>query len=290
MAESLVNTKRRINTIKSTEKITKAMKLVASVKYQRWKKYYDDNLFYTSAMKDTLSRLLTEEFVPNKKKSPLFYEGESENILYVVISSSLGLCGSYNYNLFKALDPILKDNDELILIGNKGLIHYQNKQYKFNDEYVDILDKFSYSYVKRLRHYIIREFKSGKYKKVMFVYTRYQNSITFIPTLHQLLPFDKGIEGIKESDDIATPLFEPSQEELINSILPHYIDATIYNKLIETNLSELASRRNAMDSANDSADKILNQLLLEYNKQRQNAITQEITEVVAGANAGRNDE
>lgn len=290
MAESLVNTKRRIATIKSTKKITKAMKLVASVKFQRYKKYFDDNSAYTKNMENTLKRSLTcVDFSNENIKLPiLFNEGENKNNLYIIISSTLGLCGAYNYNLFKEIDPKIQKYDELFLIGLKAQSHYANWENKKYLEYLDIYDKLTYSIIRRMRHEIIRLFKINSYKHVYLVYTHYQNSITFTTKIESILPFDKQKEVDTNNNDAI--IFEPDVLKLLDTLIPHYIDSYLYNKMLEAELSELASRRNAMEAATDSADKIQSQLQLEYNKARQNAITQEITEVVAGANSGKKNE
>lgn len=291
MPESLVNTKRRITTIRSTEKITKAMKLVASVKYQRWKKYFEENKAYITGMNQTMLRTLAGVDFYEAGKPNILTSYNKDKTLYIVVTSTLGLCGAYNYNLFKALDPVLKKQDELFFIGTKGLSHYNNKDYKKHTDYVDLLDNFTYSAVRRMRHQIVRLYKSQNYSKVVLVYTKYVNSLTFTPVLHQLLPLDPKLEGVDEvKKSLNPPIFEPDVQSVLEQILPHYIDASLYHKLIESELSELASRRNAMETATDAADKIQAQLQLEYNKARQNAITQEITEVVAGANAGKKKE
>ena len=290
MAESLVNTRRRIATIKSTEKITKAMKLVATVKYQRWRRYYDESRPYSSQMQRML--ITTLESVPFEELSsnPYIKESEGEKTLYILVTSSLGLCGAYNYSLFKTLDPILKEGDGLYLIGTKGYTHYKNKEVEINEEYIHLLEEFRMSRVRRLRHSIVRDYKSGKYQKVVLVYTQYKNSMTFLPSLHTLLPLDVEALSLRKDSYDYEPLFEPDLQTVLENVITYSIDSQIYQRLIESELSELASRRNAMETATDAADKIVKQLQLQYNKSRQNAITQEITEVVAGANAGKKEE
>ncbi|MBQ8143087.1 MAG: ATP synthase F1 subunit gamma [Bacilli bacterium] len=290
MAESLVNTRRRIATIKSTEKITKAMKLVATVKYQRWRRYYDESRPYSSQMQRML--ITTLESVPFEELSsnPYIKESEGEKTLYILVTSSLGLCGAYNYSLFKTLDPILKEGDGLYLIGTKGYTHYKNKEVEINEEYIHLLEEFRMSRVRRLRHSIVRDYKSGKYQKVVLVYTQYKNSMTFLPSLHTLLPLDVEALSLRKDSYDYEPLFEPDLNTVLENVITYSIDSQIYQRLIESELSELASRRNAMETATDAADKIVKQLQLQYNKSRQNAITQEITEVVAGANAGKKEE
>ena len=290
MAESLVNTRRRIATIKSTEKITKAMKLVATVKYQRWRRTYDESRPYSSQMQRML--ITTLESVPFEELSsnPYIKESEGEKTLYILVTSSLGLCGAYNYSLFKTLDPILKEGDGLYLIGTKGYTHYKNKEVEINEEYIHLLEEFRMSRVRRLRHSIVRDYKSGKYQKVVLVYTQYKNSMTFLPSLHTLLPLDVEALSLRKDSYDYEPLFEPDLNTVLENVITYSIDSQIYQRLIESELSELASRRNAMETATDAADKIVKQLQLQYNKSRQNAITQEITEVVAGANAGKKEE
>ena len=290
MAESLVNTRRRIATIKSTEKITKAMKLVATVKYQRWRRTYDESRPYSSQMQRML--ITTLESVPFEELSsnPYIRESEGEKTLYILVTSSLGLCGAYNYSLFKTLDPILKEGDGLYLIGTKGYTHYKNKEVEINEEYIHLLEEFRMSRVRRLRHSIVRDYKSGKYQKVVLVYTQYKNSMTFRPSLHTLLPLDVEALSLRKDSYDYEPLFEPDLQTVLENVITYSIDSQIYQRLIESELSELASRRNAMETATDAADKIVKQLQLQYNKSRQNAITQEITEVVAGANAGKKEE
>lgn len=290
MAESLVNTRRRIATIKSTEKITKAMKLVATVKYQRWRRTYDESRPYSSQMQRML--ITTLESVPFEELSsnPYIKESEGEKTLYILVTSSLGLCGAYNYSLFKTLDPILKEGDGLYLIGTKGYTHYKNKEVEINEEYIHLLEEFRMSRVRRLRHSIVRDYKSGKYQKVVLVYTQYKNSMTFLPSLHTLLPLDVEALSLRKDSYDYEPLFEPDLQTVLENVITYSIDSQIYQRLIESELSELASRRNAMETATDAADKIVKQLQLQYNKSRQNAITQEITEVVAGANAGKKEE
>ena len=283
MPESLVNTKRRINTIRSTMKITKAMKLVASVKYQRWKKMYDENFAYFTGMEKAVQRTLSGIDFSEEGKPDLLLKKKEGKTLYIIVSSSLGLCGAYNYNLFKTVDPMLKDGDEIIPIGQKALSHYQNTSYVIHDNYVDMMEHFTYSAVRRMRHAILRHYRDDDFSKVVLVYTEYKNSLTFVPIAHTLVPMEEPKEGMV----LDGPIFEPNEKTVLNELLPHYIDASIYRKLMEAQISELSSRRNAMETATDSADKIQSQLQLEYNKARQEAITQEITEVVGGANAGK---
>mgnify|MGYP000046236180 CR=1 FL=1 len=293
MAESLINTKRRINTIESTKKITKAMKLVASVKFQRWKRFYQDDIPFRDGMYETLIRSTIGCPLRSLKNSRCLMEFDSDKNLYIVVTSTLGLCGAYNYNIFKEFDPLIRKQDELLFIGQKGSIRYHQRGNVTYDNFVNMMDKdFAFSKARRLRHVILQLHMKNHYKGIYLVYTKYKNSLTFIPTIEKLVPFDideieKAQEKYNEFDPVEV---DSSRKELVSHLLPHYLDALLYNHLLEAEVCELSSRRNAMESATDAADKITKQLRITYNKTRQNQITQEITEVVAGANAGKDEE
>ena len=282
MSESLIVLKRRISTIKSTSKITRAMDLVSSVKYQKWKKVYDDTLIYFKSMKDTMDILLSNLDI-SKYGFSYYYTGyEANNSIYVIVTSSLGLCGAYNYNIFKTVDPLLKEGDLLVVLGSKGLIHYKNSGFDIDDKYANIMEQISYSDVKSLRHYLFRLYREKKYKKISLCYTKYVNSLSFVPVIYDIAPLNLDLFEKKKNYSYP-PLFVPDCKTCADELFPHYADSSIYKMLIESQLSEQASRRNAMQSATDNAEDILDNLKIVYNKTRQGKITQEITEVVAGS-------
>ncbi len=285
MAESLIEIRRRISTIQSTGKITNAMKLVASVKLRKWRNFYDDSSSYNRQMHDVMVRTL--QSIPESKymEQSCLKHHESEKTLYIVVTSTLGLCGSYNYNIYRLFDPLIKPEDDIIVLGQKGYVHYKDFGNKVIDSYVSLLDNFTFENVKKFRHYIVRQYREKEYKSVTLVYTVYKNSLTFIPTVRQLLPFDLSEYHLDENVPPYAPEFDPSPEDVLDLILPHYLDASLYNKLITAEVSELSSRRNAMETATDSANKLIDELQITYNKRRQEAITQEITEIIAGSTA-----
>ena len=183
MATSTFEIKNRIKTIKVTAKMTKAMKLVASVKFQKWKKFLDDNEDYRLAMHDVMVRTL--QSIPSKdylKQACLKSYSNSKN-LYIIVTSSLGLCGAYNYNIFHKIDPLLQNDDELLLIGQKGYLHYKDSNYKLYLDYINLLDDLTYENVKKLRHFVVRLYKKEIYKSVTLVYTIFKNSLIYVPKL-----------------------------------------------------------------------------------------------------------
>ncbi len=279
MAQGLNNTKRRIKSISSTRKITKAMELVATVKLKKWKDQMDNIVTYLDIMDKVINSASDIDDFNNIDELKRYPNATSN--LYIVITSSLGLCGGYNYNIFKFLNSIITKDDKVIVIGTKGLVRFSHENINLNDEYVDLMNKIDYQKVQNLVRQIQNEYQSGNYKKVCLVSTLYKNSLNFIPTEFNLLPLAKEKNGNEIQKEI---LFEPSKEEVLLNIIPKYLNSFLYGRIIEAMVCEQAARRNAMDSATDNAEELLEKLRIEYNKVRQGAITQEITEVVAGAN------
>ena len=282
MANGLNKTKRRIASIRSTKKITKAMGMVATVKLKRFQGVYSGEKDYVEGLESTMASLFA--FDP---KSRSHYAKENENAegsLVIFITSDLGLCASYNANLFAYLDTVIdKSKDTVLPLGQKGISHLSRiGGYRFaENDYGLSLDSDAEAIVKACKG-IREDFNAGKYRSIKIIYTHYVNSLRFDPSIYTLLPFSLTHE-VKEEEEYCPPLFEPSPREQIHLLMGYYLAAVLGGLLDESQLSEQASRRNAMDNANDNADELLDQLSVEYNKARQAAITQEITEVVAGS-------
>lgn len=274
MAQELAKTKKRIASISSTLKITKAMELVATSKLKKWKDKMENINLYLDSLIKIISSCAGEEnntFKINKN---------ANSSLYIVVTSSLGLCGGYNYNIYKFLNSKINKDDKVLILGTKGLSKLKSDYFDIDDEYVSILDHFDYSNASKLKDKIINEFNKGLYKEIHLISTHYKNSLTFIPCDNLLLPLEK-LETSSSNQEI---IFEPNKEEVLSLLIPKYLNTLLYSKLTEAIVCEYASRRNSMDSASDNAEELQNKLMLEFNKARQQAITQEITEVVAGSN------
>lgn len=279
MAQELANTKKRIQSVNSTLKITKAMELVANAKLKRWKNKMENITQYLLEMSDIISTCAGSYDPFNMSIDELKKYKNTSSKLYIVVTSSLGLCGGYNYNVFKFLNNKIKPEDKVIILGTKGLIKYSHTDLNLDDDYVSLLDKFD-SYVSRnLIDKIINEYKTGKYNEVRLIATEYKNSLTFIPNDIRILPFEN--KDNKTNDNI---MFDPNKEEVLSLLIPKYLDVLMYGKLTEAIVCEHASRRNAMDTATDNGEELSQKLMLEYNKARQQAITQEITEISSAAN------
>jgi F-type H+-transporting ATPase subunit gamma len=281
MALALNKTKRRISSVKGTEKITEAMELVATVKLKKFRDANAEDSLYAEEFASLMSELFA-----NDSETGTHYGKINEGVdktLYIVISSNLGLCGSYNNALFKYFDRIAKPADAVAPVGQRGMAHFVRTL-----RYLDIdsrAETLNLSLDLKLIHELCASFKEDfnekKYKNVCVVYTRYINSLNFAPTCFQLLPVQLPRKQW-EHEEYCPPLFDMPPRELIHRLIPDYLASVFYDLLIESQLSEQASRRTAMKNANDNAESLLAKLQIEYNKARQNAITQEITEVIAG--------
>ncbi len=279
MAQELANTKKRIQSVNSTLKITKAMELVANAKLKRWKNKMENITQYLSEMSDIISTCAGSYDPFNMSIDELKKYKNTNSILYIVVTSSLGLCGGYNYNVFKFLNNKIKPEDKIIILGTKGLVKYSHTDLNLDEDYVSLLDKFDSYASRNLKDKIINEYKTGKYSEVRLITTEYKNSLTFIPNDIRILPFEN--KDNKTNDNI---MFDPNKEEVLSLLIPKYLDVLIYGKLTEAIVCEYASRRNAMDTATDNGEELSQKLMLEYNKARQQAITQEITEISSAAN------
>ena len=277
MAQALNKTKRRIASVKSTKKITEAMELVATVKLKKFKNKMEANQFYVREIEGIISHLFE---VLSDDENLYIKPGKGDKNLVVVINSNLGLCASYNSNVFNFVQNNLdKQNDVLMTIGIKGELNYEREGFEINKDYSSLNEKLEYEDVVKLGRFLHSEFLNGKYKTIKLLYTMYINSLRFEPTLVALFP-------LKDEDNPTIigyePIYDPNLKTLIDELVPIWLTSSLYQKLIESTVSEQASRRTAMENANDNADELIDKLTIEFNKARQAAITQEILEVVAG--------
>lgn len=280
MAQGLNKVKRRIATVNSTRKVTNAMKLISSVKFRQAQAGYLTRKKYCDELQSVVDSAFTVASLTSK--SCFLHEFEDqEKVLYVVISSSLGLCGSYNYNIFRYLSSVYKKGDEIVPIGSKifkfvnddpDIVHY--------DDYVQILENITMGNARILSRDLIRKYRVGDYKKVVLIYTRYINQIATKVEELTLLPVPY---NFVEHDANFPPDLETTIDDITLKLTRKYLANLLFIKLSESYLSEHSSRRNAMDNADKNAEELSEKLTIEYNKARQAAITQEITEVVAGS-------
>ena len=279
MSQNVTKIKSRIKSVTGAYKVTSAMKLVSTVKLKQWRNKMLANKDYNQELSEVVELLLLSQ----KKVNSVFMQPNEgvEKKLYIVISSTLGLCGSYNNNIFKVSDAQITENDEAIILGGKGATHYQNGEFKIIEGYEEFSSLIDNELVDKISKFIIDEYKEKNYSEIHIIYSEYKNSLIFLAKDYQLLPFKYEVE---ENNDFP-PIMEPNVKVLVEELIPFYIKTNIYSKFLESAVCEQGARSNAMESATNNAKDLLDELKIEFNKARQGAITQEIIEIVSASRA-----
>lgn len=283
MPGGLLAMRRRIRSIDNTKKITKAMELVATAKLKKVKNRMEEVALYT----DSFLAMMASIFANVKGlEHPLLKSTNQGSTLYIIITSSLGLCGAYNSNIIKATKALLKDDDQLVIVGNKGITHFKRLGIdRLEDIATDIIGE-EYQLASYLGKLVMKLVLNNEIGQTYLIYTKYINSITFSAEVLPILPINQeAIASYKVEKYAKDTLFEPSPTAVLDRLIPMYVESVFYGKILEAHVSEQAARRTAMENATDNAEEIKEKLNLKFNKLRQAAITQEISEVVAGANA-----
>ena len=290
---SMRDIKRRKGSIQSTQQITKAMKLVSTVKLQRAKSNAEKSKTYFHAMYETVHSILkkTQNLDHRYLKS-----GETGKKAIIVITSNRGLAGGYNSNVVKLITQGELANEDLAIyaIGKKGR-EALAKKYEIVEDYSDAIEEPVYAEAIKISERVLNDFEEGKISEIYLAYTGFKNTVSHIPTLLKLLPVsmedvdNQEVEteagGEENTNDNVLMNFEPAEEEALDLLIPKYVTSLIYGGMIEAVASENGARMQAMDSATSNAEEMIENLTLMYNRARQGSITQELTEIIAGANA-----
>lgn len=278
MGQNINKIKNRMSSITGAYKVTSAMKLVSSVKLKTWRYRMLANKEYTESINEAAGQVF--KYVDNVKSPLLEINEKAEKNLYVIVSSSLGLCGSYNTNVYKLADETVNPNDEAIVLGKKGFVHYKNGEFKVLDQFTDFTSARDRGSIRRIVHFLVDEYTKGEYKQIHLIYTSYKNPIMFVPKDEVFLPLslnrDEAYVGYP-------PLLEPTKQKLFETLAPFYLENKLYSYLLESEVCEQAARSNAMENATKNAEELLDQLQIEFAKARQGAITQELIEIVGAA-------
>ena len=279
MSQNVVKIKSRIKSVTGAYKVTSAMKLVSTVKLKQWRNKMLANKEYTEQLNEVVDLLLT---FSKKTTSPYLKINTNTNKkLFIIISSTLGLCGSYNNNIFRVSDAEISKEDDAIILGEKGIAHYEDGEFKKIEGFSESYSIQNKELVNKIGEYILHEYEKGTYKEIHIIYSEYKNSLVFLAKDYQLLPLKFEVEEVNDYP----PIMEPNGKELIKKLIPFYIKTALTAKLIESEVCEQGARSNAMENATNNAKDLLDDLQIEFNKARQTAITQEITEIVAAAKA-----
>lgn len=277
---SMNDIKARIKSVESTMQITKAMELVATSKLRRAKERVEKSRPFSDILFKAISDIKRAPLVKDTEWFDNTREGKN---LYIVIAGDRGLAGGYNANIFRLTEALSKEKDAIFLpIGKKSMEYFKHRKrelFSNHDLYAQDLgvgEAFS------LANEIAKSYLSGRIARITIVYTRFQSMISQLPVYEDLLPFTTDEEGeVKEFD----PVFEEDPTELLMKIVPEFIGGVIYTAVCESLASESGARRCAMNAANKNASEMIETLMLKFNRARQAVITQEITEIVSGAEA-----
>jgi len=283
---SMRDIKRRIKSVTSIEHITNAMKLVSAAKLRRARETFENTRKYFNIVTEAIEDIFNSHAgdVPSKYLSS---GDNAPGACYVVITSNRGLAGSFNSNVIKyTQDEIEKSGEDafIVAVGNKGRDHFTKQGYEILSEYSRPPEGISFRDTHDISKPIIKLFAEGKIGRVVLVYSRFINSLNLRPTAMQLLPFEIELDPDVVPNEKYME-YEPSPEELLDYLVPKYVEIMIYGAIVESATCEHAARRIAMENATDNAQNMISDLQLFYNRARQAAITTEILEIVGGADA-----
>ena len=290
---SMKEIKRRRASIQSTSQITKAMKHVSTVKLQKSRSKAEQSKTYFTLMHETISSILEKSSGLDHKYLKLNKTGKKA---VIVITANRGLAGGYNNNIIKLVSSKLDKNDTLVYsIGKKGEDGLKRKGYEIVGEYPEIINSPLYQDASDITKLLLEEFEKGIVSEIYLAYTGFKNTVVHIPTFLKLLPISSkdidfnseqanGVEKTEHSYK-SQMNYSPNEEEVLNAIVPKYMASIIFGALQQSVASENGARMTAMENATNNAKELIEELGLSYNRARQGAITQELTEIVAGANA-----
>lgn len=281
---SLKNIRQRIKSVKNIQKITNAMNMVANSKLRRAKENAINNRPYAEKTKEVIT-----EIAKNAKgfKHPLLEVREEGKKLILVMAADKGLAGAYSSNVMKETLKHVEDkaNTDIIAVGRKANAFFKNRGYNVINAFTGISERPKYENAKEIADFIISQFSGGGVKEVTMIYSRFVSAISCVPEPVKLLPFSNDEDEKEEKGIKVEYIYEPSAEEVLQTLLPQYLVTVIYAAMLQAAASELSSRMNAMSNATDNAGELIAKLDLHYNKVRQAGITNEINEIVGGANA-----
>lgn len=287
---NLKEIRKRITSVKNTQQITKAMKMVAAAKLRRAQESMMQGRPYAKQLQQTIDHLSQNI---DREAHPLLREAKGSKTLLLVITSDRGLCGAFNSSLNRTAERFVADNKDkfesidLAIIGRKGNDYLKRRAKRqgfqiahfFSDVYID----FGVDSVRKVTDTIVADFIEGKYDQLFILFNEFKSVIAQITQTNKLLP----IEPIEESTSSSADEFEyePAKEELLNHLLPLHLNTQIYRALRESIASEMGARMTAMDSASNNASDMIADLTLQFNRARQAAITTELIEIISGASA-----
>ncbi len=291
MAQTGRDIQRRMNSIRNTQQITKAMEIIAGVKLRKARGRVEATRPYQHRLRDTLQRVLEAAAVEGDTLPPIAREAEGSGHCLIVVTADKGLAGGYNSNVLRRAEVFRRENEstQLVLIGRKAREFYRRRDVRFLADWVNVGDDIRFSEAREISAVVQEFFLGGLFARISLLYTEFQSAVSHRPVVKQLLPLADGSaeRGSSASSQGPKPLYwyEPSLAGVLRQMVPLYLDSAIYHGLLEGAASEQGARVTAMRNASDNAGELIEELNLSYNRIRQGIITKELSEIVGGAEA-----
>jgi F-type H+-transporting ATPase subunit gamma len=290
MSGALKEVRNRIQSVKSTQQITKAMKMVSAAKLRRAQDAIIQMRPYAHKLQEMLANIASN--AEGDVSMALTVERLVQKIMVIVITSDRGLCGGYNSNLIKLAKQVIKDkyanvaakgNAEILPLGKKGYEHFAKNKFNVVDRYWHIFSELNFENIAAVAKFAMDAFEKGEVDAVELIYSEFKNAATQKFTVEQFLPVKKSEK--KKGETKADFIFEPGKDILIKELMPKILNTQLYKAILDAHASEHGARMTAMDKATENAEELLKNLKISYNRARQAAITTELTEIVSGAAA-----
>ena len=282
MAANMKEIKERIDSVKSTSQITNAMNIVSSTKFKRFQVLTLKSRNYARAVDEAFDNLVAS-LTGNKF---VIFDGKSEvrRVGIIVMTSDRGLCGSFNSNTFRRLENMKKQFEKegkeisVVTIGRKAKEYCKNRNINVDSEYTQMIPETMFETGKKISEDVVQFYLNDFYDEVYMIYSKFVSAIEYNIQIEKLLPIEKK-EGLPTKEYI----FDPSEKEVLNSFVPQVLNIKLYQSLLENSASEHSARMSAMKQANDNASEMIRNLEVQYNRERQGQITQELTEIISGS-------
>ena len=282
MAANMKEIKERIDSVKNTSQITNAMNIVSSTKFKRFQVITLKSRNYARAVNEAFDNLVAS-LTGNKF---VIFDGKTEvkRVGIIVMTSDRGLCGSFNSNTFRRLESMKKEFQKegkdvsVITIGRKAKEYCKNRDINVDSEYTQMIPETMFETGKKISEDVVQFYLNDFYDEVYMIYSKFVSAVEYNIQVEKLLPIEKK-EGLPTKEYV----FEPSEEEVLNSFVPQVLNIKLYQSLLENSASEHSARMSAMKQANDNASEMIRNLEVQYNRERQGKITQELTEIISGS-------
>ncbi len=285
--------KRRIVGVQSTQQITKAMKMVAAARLRRAQENIINARPYSRKISDVLAHLLSLE---KEFEHPFLEKREVKRAALVVVTSDRGLCGGFNMNIIRTAEELIsneyaelqsKGNLELYCIGKRGADYFKSKNVTIRESYLNIFSDLKFDFASKINKEFAARFVAGEIDEVVVLYNEFKSVVQQKIVNKKLYPIEpaNNTKTDMEIHNGSEYIYEPNKIDIINSLLPRYLNAQVWTSLLDSYAAELGARMTAMDMATENATELIRSLRITYNKERQASITNEILEIVSGANA-----